>query len=216
MNPVSAFLNRLLLITRKFFISEEEGKNIVSFAYLCKRCVWKKERKKGRKKGRREGKKKNEPKMQERLVLCEGWGCTQVALQYAKSWTPEARVINMYHAINRDLWSFVCQLKKTLLNIVWCLPPGTENALRKEISIAALHMVWHDWLDQRRWMAAGCSWGARSPTTISVPEDAAQGIGGETLQGDFEGTKFVFFFSNKMMVMEFSSNGLLIWRALNH
>lgn len=60
-------------------------------------------------------------------------------------------------------------------------------------------------------MAAGCSWGARSPTTISVPEDAAQGIGGETLQGDFEGTKlFFFFFSNKMMVMEFSSNGLLI------
>ena len=43
-------------------------------------------------------------------------------------------------------------------------------------------------------MAAGCSWGARSPTTISVPEDAAQGIGGETLEGDFEGTKLFFFF----------------------
>ena len=104
----------------------------------------KKERKKGRRKEGGRGRRKMNPKMQERLVLCEGWGCTQVALQYAKSWTPEARVINMYHAINRDLLSFTCQLKKTLLNIVWCLPPGTENALRKEISIEALHMVW--WL----------------------------------------------------------------------
>ena len=103
----------------------------------------------------------------------------------------------MYHAINRDLLSFVCQLKKILLNIVWCLPPGTGNALRKEISIAALHMVWHDWLDQRLWMAAGCSWGARSRTNISVPEGAAQGTGGETLQRDFKGTELFFFFFSK-------------------
>lgn len=157
----------------------------------------KKREKERKKKGRKEGgkgRRKMNQKMQERLVLCEEWGCTQVALQYAKSWTPEARVINMYQAITRDLLSFVCQLKKILLNIVWCLPPGTGNALRKEISIAALHMVWHDWLDQRLWMAAGCSWGARSCTIISVPGDAAQGIAGETLQGDFKGTKLVFFF----------------------
>lgn len=50
----------------------------------------------------------------------------------------------MYHAINNNLQSFVCQLKKTLLNIVWGLPSGTENELRIEISIAALHMVWHE------------------------------------------------------------------------
>ena len=100
----------------------------------------------------------------------------------------------MYHAINRDLWSFVCQLKKTLLNIVWCLPPGTENALRKEISIAALHMVWHDWLDQRRWMAAGCSWGARSPTTISVLEDAAQALVEKPSKGTLREQSLFFFF----------------------
>lgn len=83
-------------------------------------------------------------------------------------------------------------------------------------------MVWHELLDQRLWMAAACSRGASNPATISVPEDAAQGIGRETPQGDFDGTKLlcffclIFFFSNKMMVMEFSSNGLVILRALNH
>lgn len=118
----------------------------------------------------------------------------------------------MYHAINSNLPSFMCQLKKMLLNIVWGLPLGTENALRKEISIAALHRVWHELLDQRRGMAAACSRGASSPATISVPEDTAQGICRETLQGDSEGTKL--FFSNKMMVTKFSSNGLHTCRPL--
>lgn len=56
----------------------------------------------------------------------------------------------MYHAINSNLLSFACQFKKRLLNIVWCLPLGTENALRRGISIAALHMVWHELRDQSR------------------------------------------------------------------
>lgn len=75
----------------------------------------------------------------------------------------------MYHAINSSLLSFMYQLKKMLLNIVWCLPLGTQNAQRKEISIAALHMVWHESLDQKLCMAAACCRGA----TVSVPEDAA-------------------------------------------
>ena len=62
----------------------------------------------------------------------------------------------MYHEINSNLQNFVCQLKKTFLNIVWGLPSGTENALRKEISTAAL-------LDQRLWTAAARSRGASSP-----------------------------------------------------
>lgn len=116
----------------------------------------------------------------------------------------------MYHAINSNLQSFVCQLKKTLLNIVWGLPSGTENALRKEISIAALP-GWQELRDQRLWMAAACSVGASGPATISVPEDAAQGVRRETLQGDFKGTKlfcfvFLFFFPDKTICMEFSSN----------
>lgn len=67
----------------------------------------------------------------------------------------------------------MCQLKKMLLNIVRSLPLGTENALSTEISIAALHMVWQELLDQRLWMAAACSRGASSLVTVSVLEDAA-------------------------------------------
>lgn len=41
-------------------------------------------------------------------------------------------------------------VQERLLNIVWCLPLGTEKALRRGISIAALHKVWHELRDQRR------------------------------------------------------------------
>lgn len=109
------------------------------------------------------------------------------------------RVINMYHAINSNLLSFACQFKKRLLNIVWCLPLGTENALRRGISIAALHMVWHELRDQSGGggeMAAACSRGASSSATISVLEEvaSAQGMCRESLAEDFRGTKFFFFF----------------------
>ena len=101
-------------------------------------------------------------------------------------------------------------VKESLLNIVWCLPPGTEKALRRGISIAALHMVWHELRDQRRGMAAACCRGASGPATISVPEEvaSAQGLWRESLAGDSEGARL--FFSNKRVVMESSSKALLI------
>lgn len=36
----------------------------------------------------------------------------------------------------------------------------------EKISIAALHMVWQESLDQKQWMAAACFQGASSPATL--------------------------------------------------
>lgn len=100
----------------------------------------------------------------------------------------------MYHEINSNLQNFVCQLKKTFLNIVWGLPSGTENALRKEISTAALRGL-AGVVRSKAVDSSSPLQGSQQPATTSVLEDAAQGICRETPQGDSEGMKLCFFHS---------------------